>query len=596
LRRLATKRGKASEPGALFAELAGGQDEISEERFGEIMAMEDSAILPEQVQLAFKQLAPHGLVRQCFALALADYRKVVRDISLTSEFGVKSDRIRKLVRGELLEVTGAPRADTGLSLERLQCRVLQDGSSGWVTIQSNAGAAYIEKTEKPFMWCAQDAGLLTDADASGSTIRSLRTGEVVELLQGPCEGPASSLLVQGAKRDGTAAGWLQVREDHKSLVEPSPNFFRCNDAVAMTDVAEVAQCRMLRRIDAGEVLEVLTDAEVQSSKGGKRRRFRAITDGMEGWVTTQGNQGTAYVINDPRHLVCKGRATVYKELSLESPVLEMLEPGEVFMATDEPQELPGGEKLSLYHVRTTLDYVEGWVAQTKEEPLQPWRRQYEVLRTLAITRNRDTASDELRSLEVRELVEVVDHPVVDEGTEGRLRARCVAMKDGLVGWATVTEGTGHASSLSLRPAPLSMLPPPPADDSEDPLPPEVTSKAAAGCGKAGGKAGRKLGGKGVPRTAPSSAVPGSVPWSSGSGAVPSAAPSSSPGARTQRVAPSAAPSALPPPPPAPAASGGHDRYKGSPPWAKGKEKGKGKDKDSGKGKDGFKGKSKGKHK
>jgi len=58
------------------------------------------------------------------------------------------------------------------------------------------------------------------------------------------------------------------------------------------DVKDFEKCSTLRKIEVGEAVELL-DTESRSDKGA-RHRFRACKDGVEGWLTVQGNHGTIF--------------------------------------------------------------------------------------------------------------------------------------------------------------------------------------------------------------------------------------------------------------------------------------------------------------
>merc|ERR1719242_691766 len=154
----------------------------------------------------------------------------------------------------------------------------------------------------------------------------------------------------------------------------------------MTDVADFGNCTMVRRIYAGEALELLPDKEVQPNEGGTRRKFRACRDGREGWITTQGSQGTVYVTSAVKHYICLQASPVHAGLSAESAVVRVLMPGEAFAAFEEPKEVAGGEKLTMYRVRAITDAAEGWVVSTSEDEVQVWSARYKVLKTVSLTK------------------------------------------------------------------------------------------------------------------------------------------------------------------------------------------------------------------
>merc|ERR1719213_374930 len=116
---------------------------------------------------------------------------------------------------------------------------------------------------------------------------------------------------------------------------------------------------MVRRIEMEEALEMLPDKAVIPENGGQRKRFRACRDGKEGWVTTEGSQGTVYVKPAPKHFICNQAAALHQGLGAESAVVRVLMPGEAFAAFEDPKEVTGGDSRFHYRVRTSTDGAEG---------------------------------------------------------------------------------------------------------------------------------------------------------------------------------------------------------------------------------------------
>lgn len=212
---------------------------------------------------------------------------------------------------------------------------------------------------------------------------------------------------------------------------------------------------MVRRIDSGEALEMLPDAEYKPGEGGARKKFRACRDGSEGWVTISGSQGTVYVKQAPKHYVCLQASPVHAGLGAESAVVKVLMPGEAFAAFEEPKEVAGGERLTSYSVRAVVDGKDGWVTCAAAEQVQPWTTKSKILKTVALTKGfpaNEAAEviEVVRLLEPNEIVDITEQPTEDTSS-GQLRARCIAGKDKAVGWVSIREGTS-AASLLLRPA------------------------------------------------------------------------------------------------------------------------------------------------
>mmetsp|Transcript_13655 Transcript_13655/g.39341 ORF Transcript_13655/g.39341 Transcript_13655/m.39341 type:complete len:1266 (+) Transcript_13655:64-3861(+) len=441
----------------LFNRLSKGGSDISAAQFCEFVTQATPPLSPEQGRAAFKRIALQGLTQKRFSAALADFRRVVRDIVLTDIFEIQSaKRVCRLAPGDLLEAIGATKTDDGLGLQRMRCRLVRDGVCGWVTVGSAGGTAFLERASQPHLWCSQPTALREGTDAASAVVQQLQAGEVLELLQGPIEERmGSDSRVRGVACHEEAVGWLQVRDKGGAvLAELREHVYRCNEAIAMTDVADFANCNMVRRIDAGEALELIpSEKEVSPAEGGARRKFRACRDGREGWITTRGSQGTAYVRPAPKHYICLQAAPMHTGLGAESAVVRVLMPGEAFNAFEEPRDVSGGECITMYRARAVRGGAEGWVTTTTAQEVQPWTSRFVVSQAVPLTSALSTNEavepfEVYRMLETGELLDLQQQPVEDL-TSGSLRARAVATSDALAGWVTVREASGH---LQIRPA------------------------------------------------------------------------------------------------------------------------------------------------
>jgi len=452
-----TKDGEVYDPDGLFNEISEGRDEVTKSQFADFFSIRAAEVTSEKVEVAYKKIAPHGLTRRVFASALASFFKCVKDITITDAFEIQTaKKVRKIEINELLEAVGGSRNDDTLGLERIQCRAIRDGVTGWITLRSHGGTVYLVDADKPYLWCMQPVALRSERDSDSRAVRELKPGECVELIQGPQEEKVlSDVRVRGTCCQEAAEGWLQVKDKAGAIFAQASNkVFKCIEAIAMTDVSDFEKCEMLRRITANEALELLEDAPVSPEEGGTRKKFRACSDGKEGWVTTAGSQGKVYVTAASKHYIVKQAAPLHTGLSAESDVVRVLMPGEAFAIHEEPKEVSGGKKNTLYLGRTVTDGSEGWVSCGRPSELSPWSKYYKVLKAVPLQKTL-AANEAAESIEVvrllvfDEILEATEPPMEDPST-GQLRVRLVAKKDKAVGWATVREGS-TAESLSLKP-------------------------------------------------------------------------------------------------------------------------------------------------
>eukprot|EP00931_Biecheleriopsis_adriatica_P045133 TRINITY_DN25868_c0_g1_i2.p1 TRINITY_DN25868_c0_g1~~TRINITY_DN25868_c0_g1_i2.p1 ORF type:complete len:1311 (+),score=385.86 TRINITY_DN25868_c0_g1_i2:40-3972(+) len=458
----AAKRGEggAYAPDALFDELSEGGEDVAESqltRFFDAYGMGEK-LSEDKVQLAMKLLAPRPLSRQKFCALLADYYKVDREVSITDEFGIQaSKKVRKLTPGELLLAKGGKQKDETLGLERMMCCAVVDGASGWVTVKTKAGMSYLSSAKKPYLWCSADLELRPRADSDEGIVRKLRAGECLELLEGPRkESLGSEQRLRGVACNGETSGWLQVQNaSGETLAKEGKDVYKCIEAIAMTDIPSFDNCTMLRRVDVGEALELVGTEEAPPGTGGTRRKFRACKDGVEGWVTVKGSQGTLYLKPAKRHYICIQACPLHAALGAESPVQRVLMPGEAFLAFEEPKEVSGGQSRCIYKVRAVKDGAEGFAVATAAKEVQPWSSTYKVLKSVPLTKSlpaNEAAElvEVLRTLQHDELVEASEVPIEDV-TSGQFRIHCKTKSDAITGWATICESEFSTEQL-LRPA------------------------------------------------------------------------------------------------------------------------------------------------
>lgn len=457
-RKIANRKDDAVDVDALFAELGGEGGEISMDKLIDYFLARQPELFEEKVRFAIRRMAPYGLTKPILASALRKCVKVKRELTITDEFAIAgAKKVRKVDVGEFLEVVSDEKEDKELCVVRARCRCIRDGAIGWATIKSASGEIYLEKSSPPRIWVQNSVNLTKKMDDSTSIIRELVPGDVLDLIEGPkLENQSSGSRARGKACTDDSAGWLQIQDSAgKELAKVSSKIHKCLEAIAMTDVADFEKCTMVRRIEAGEALELLVADTVAPSEGGSRAKFRACRDNAEGWITTKGSQGTQYVRPATKHYVCLQAAPLLSGLGSESEVLRILMPGEAFAAFEEPRDVSGNDPKKYYKVRVAGDLAVGWVTRSLYE-VNSWHQRYKVLKDVAMTQTlavNEAAENVqvLRMLQANEFVKVAEPPIEDRST-GQLRVRCTATSDQVTGWATVRDGTSNISQVMMAPS------------------------------------------------------------------------------------------------------------------------------------------------
>lgn len=159
-----------------------------------------------------------------------------------------------------------------------------------------------------FMKVAKDTVVTAGLSIKESkTLRRLEVGEVVELLEGPQEEESVKVMrlkVKVLKDD--LEGWVTRSGNQGTLfLEEGGNVFKVVAETIMTDAFALdgsdakASTKKLkdttRKLKVGELVEVREWPQKEEKSGLMRMKCRTRTDGLTGWVTTVGNQGTVYL-------------------------------------------------------------------------------------------------------------------------------------------------------------------------------------------------------------------------------------------------------------------------------------------------------------
>eukprot|EP00913_Durusdinium_trenchii_P024432 g22935.t1 len=310
-----------------------------------------------------------GISRFAFLDLVEEYRKCVKEVAVTATSEVKSSTTRKLEIDEVVQVLGLPstarapsisRAEEASGLLRARCRILRDNIEGYVTLNGT-----------------QDA-------SSAQQLGTASRGERLEVLEGPrLEETTQVTRARGkATKDGLV-GWVLFKDETGRCFFELQDLLLCKGSVALTDSFDIGACKAIRKLEVGETLQSLEERrkapQQDESRSLTRIKVKALSDGKEGWATSQGNQGTLYVMETNRHFTCA------ESVDLEaSPgkALRRLEVGESFELLQDPTvEMRPGKRFARGRCSSNAQPGEGWFALG--DHVQPWtHRQDRPIRIL----------------------------------------------------------------------------------------------------------------------------------------------------------------------------------------------------------------------
>lgn len=215
--------------------------------------------------------------------------------------------------------------------------------------------------------------------------------------------------------------------------------------IAITDALTVNKAKTKRKAQPDEVIEVLEGPRTDDTIGLTRLRARSLVDGVEGWISIAGNQGTPFLqeVEKP-FLVCHHEVPLEKELKAErAEVVEMLQVDAVVEVLEGPRQLEYDRCLRL-RAKAFSDGKVGWLTLKDKKGVEHAKpgTYYKCVSGVGMTDKQETKSSKvLRRVDVGELIAVLEGPIEDESaTVSRIKGR--SMKDKDEGWVTIQGNAG----------------------------------------------------------------------------------------------------------------------------------------------------------
>lgn len=311
-------------------------------------------------------------------------------------------------------------------------------------MRGNQGTPFLQDCAKPCYYATQEVSLQEAFISEGSTnVRALKKHEVIEVLEGPRKETTGNTVRAKAKacNDGTIGWFTMTNKLGETFAEPGKSCYTIVAAIALTDAMDIKNCKVLRKLDRGEVLSVLEGPTEDGNSGVQRIKVLATKDKAEGWVTTKGNAGSVYAEETGKNYnVTKEIALQNKFPSGSAETLRPLVVGETLELLDGPKE-EKSDALLRVKGRALSDGKVGWLSM-KSNNLKPWSATYKCITAIAMQDALDVGSaNSVRKIESGETLELLEGPVEDKEV-GVMRIRCRAEKDAATGWMTIAGNQG----------------------------------------------------------------------------------------------------------------------------------------------------------
>jgi len=293
-----------------------------------------------------------------------------------------------------------------------------------------------------YLRCVKDIAVTTAFEVKESkTLRKIAVAELVEVLEAPRMEAATGLPRARCRTllDGKE-GFATLKGNHgTSYLEKCAKPYYCCETELDVQEAFESTSPEVRRMQPGEVLEVLEGPRREEPREVVRLRGVAKKDGAAGWVTLKDASGKQF-LERQKLLVCVQSVamTTNFDIGEGGKAIRKLQAGETLEALEEPKD-DGKRSLTRLKVKTTRDNKEGWVTIKGNHGTGYVTEsdKYYVCKAGAMLESKFVSGSKLlRALEEGELFEAADGPKV-ESKDGANRVKGRSLSDGTEGWFTL---------------------------------------------------------------------------------------------------------------------------------------------------------------
>merc|ERR1719235_512758 len=129
-----------------------------------------------------------------------------------------------------------------------------------------------------------------DSPEGSDPTRIVKPNEAFEPVEGPKTEKSEDLIrIRGKALKDSQVGWFTLKTGTQESAAVDTSYHVCKAPVAITDGQDITKCKSLRKLAPKEVLKVLDGPFEDETSGVKRVKAKCLSDGVEGWVTVQGN-------------------------------------------------------------------------------------------------------------------------------------------------------------------------------------------------------------------------------------------------------------------------------------------------------------------
>merc|ERR1719221_1293401 len=210
---------------------------------------------------------------------------------------------------------------------------------------------------------------------------------------------------------------------------------------------------MLRKLGTNEILVVQKGPENDEKLGVPRVYVKSMLDGMTGWVTLKGNQGTPFLesISKPFFTCLRKGAMLDKEVKSEGGSLRELKEAEVLELIEGPQKVLM-QDTSRARVKLTKDNAQGWITLRDRNGVtfaEPNTKLYICKSTVAMTDGENIQDSKvIGKLSEGDMLDAVGSEIKQDAS-GISRVKGKALKTGEIGWITIQGNAGTVFAATI---------------------------------------------------------------------------------------------------------------------------------------------------
>merc|ERR1712176_132813 len=201
-----------------------------------------------------------------------------------------SGSLRVLKEAEMLELIEGPRKVLMQDASRARVKFAKDGVQGWVTLRDKHGTTFADLNTK--LYVCKETVAMTDGEniKESKVIGKLHEGDMFDSISGEVTQDAAGISrLQGKAVKSGETGWITTKGNAGTeFAVLVPKHYSVLKEVQVTKKNQPDGVEVVRTAEVGETFQVLEGPKVEKGQPESRIKIRALSDGVEGWVSKTG--------------------------------------------------------------------------------------------------------------------------------------------------------------------------------------------------------------------------------------------------------------------------------------------------------------------